>query len=275
MRLRSIDRAGASRHQAIYLATLLAVLVALCLPVAVTNAVNSEVGVTVCSGSSPPAEVQITEPNDDSVVSQSTIDLRGSVANASQIEIQVDGQYSSTLAVGAAQTTFETQVSLAVGTHTILVIANPICQGPNAQDSIVITYEPETQPSDGGSTPTDVGGGVVVGDGSEDDQNIETAGVRQIPIIGAAVGLVTDFSAFSGLDATIPANNTVVGVFRVALTIAALTLIVAASTVAPLFLQAFPGISELFNTNSSRRRAYVGWILRVGGVLLMGLVYFL
>lgn len=239
------------------------------------GAVNSEIGAIVCGTTPPAASITITEPNNDSVVNQSNVTVRGTVSNASQIDVRVDGQYSNTLAVGPTQTSFETQVGLSAGTHTISVIANAICEGEDGSDSIVVTYETQTDPSDGGSTPTDVGDGVVVGGEVSGNEEVKTTAFQQLPVIGAAVAVISDFAAFTGLDATIPSSNTFLGVSRIGLTTAALALVVAAGSVAPIVLQAAPGLTKLFNTTSIRSRMYVGWLLRVGGLLLMGLVYFL
>ncbi|HRJ06713.1 MAG TPA: Ig-like domain-containing protein [Candidatus Saccharibacteria bacterium] len=248
----------------------LSVLTLVGLPV---SAVNSGIGATVCGSNAAGAQIEITEPNDDSIVNQAAIKVRGTVSGASQIDVEIDGQYSSTVAVGPTQTSFEIEVTLSSGTHTITLTANDICQNQDDGDSIVITYQPETEPSDGGSTPTDVDGGITIGDNDEiaEPSAIE---INQFPLAGAIISFISDFAVASGLDATVPDNNVVTGLARVGITVTALTLIVAAGSVAPVVMQVAPGVKELFNTTSARSRTYLGWILRAGGVLMMLLVYF-
>jgi hypothetical protein len=250
------------------------------LPVVPAVAVDSQIGVSVCGANVPPADIDITQPLSDSVVGQSPVTFRGTVANATQIEIDINGQYSGTFALAANSMTFEKDVTLMVGTNTVTMTANAICGGQNASDSAVVTFQPATEPSGGGSTPTELDGSVTL-DGSPveaeviQDEDIAQV-IEQLPIIGAAVSVVSDFAAATGLEATIAGNNTTVvaGTARVALTVAALSSIVMASSVAPLAAQAIPGLSEAFNVHSHRSMLYLGWIVRGVGLVALALAYF-
>lgn len=239
-------------------------------------AVDSSVGATVCGPGAPPASIDITEPNDDSVVDQASVTFRGNVGNATQIDIDVDGQYVTTLAVGSNQTTFENDLTLTEGTHTVTMTANALCGGQNDDDSVVITYQPATDPSSGGSTPTEVDGEPNVLPADEQIKDSEIAQrIEKLPIIGSAISVVADFVNATGLEATVSAGNVTVGVARVGLTVAALTSVVMASTLAPVAAQALPGVSEAFNVTSHRSMIYLGWIIRGVGILTMAIAYFL
>lgn len=252
-----------------------------CGAAAPVGAVDSQVEVTVCGSVVPPASIDITQPINDSVVDQSVTTFRGTVANATQIEIEINGQYNSTIAVAVNSASFQTDVALPNGTSTVTMTANSICGGQDSSDSVVVTFQPATEPSSGGTTPTVVDGSVTL-DGSaidaeviEKDDIAET--IERLPIVGAAVSAVSDFASMIGLEATVSSNNTTVvaGTARVALTVAALSSIVMAGSAAPLAAQAVPGLSELFNVQSHRSMLYLGWIIRGVGLVALALAYFI
>ena len=246
------------------------------------SAVDTEIGAVVCGSGAPGAFVQITQPANDSVVEQSTITLRGDVNNTAQVEVLIDGQQDSTVAIGSSQPTFVVDLTLSEGTHTIKVQANDICGGQGDDDSIVVTFQPQTEPSTGGTTPTTLDGNVTL-DGSPVpvnqgvSENDFVRQIEQLPVIGAAVSVVSDFATAIGLESTVIGNNTpaINGVARVGITVAALTSVVMATSLAPLAAQAIPGVSEAFNVSSHRSMLYLGWIIRGIGVLAMAFAYFL
>ena len=273
------QRLAKNARTAILFAVVLPALFIAWLPTT-AGAVQSDINVSICSDQLVPAGVTIDEPRDDSVVGQSVITLRGTAANSSQLEIEVDEQYVTTLAIGAGQATYETTLTLEPGTHTITVVATAICGGEDANDSVVITYQPETQPSSGDGTPTQLDGTRTL-DGTPDEQaSIDSDSLQMIlgiPVIGSAVGIVSDFAASTGLTATVTGNNTpvIAGVARVGLTVAAMSSIVMASSLAPVAVRSIGGLSELFSIKSHRSMSYLSWIIRGVGVLTLALAYFI
>jgi hypothetical protein len=262
---------------------LLSVLGGMGLVCPIAAAENTQIGVSICGQNTPGVAITITEPTGDSVINQATTTFRGTVKNASQIEINVDGQYSSTLAIGANQTTFAIDISLEQGTHTVQMTANGICGGQEAFDSIVLTYTPAAEePTNGTTTPTQVDQqppkekptGTPPIPGSDIVQQIE-----QVPIIGGIVGSAYNFAAATGLSATITKTNGVAGVSRVVLTSVAITSVVMASSLAPaatsVVAQAAPGIAHTFSLTASRSLMYMGWVIRGIGALVMALAYFI
>ena len=64
-------------------------------------AVDTQIGAVVCGTGSPGASIDITQPTDDSVVNQAVTTFRGTVNNTSQITVEMDGDYVSTVAIGS------------------------------------------------------------------------------------------------------------------------------------------------------------------------------
>jgi hypothetical protein len=266
---------GSVRSSLISVALILAAAIA-CFTVLVSQtagALDTQVGAVICGDDAPVATIVITQPNDDSIVDQSTMTFRGDVTNTAQIEIQIDGQYHSTLAVGVNQTSFVTDITLTAGTHTITMIVSGICDGATASDSIVVTYQPSVPPSDGGSTPTDVdsGDGVIIGD--PDDVNVDEAEdvsvdpFESIPLVNGLSEGIKRFSEAVGLNQTIGQTNPIVASGRVALTVIGITSVSLAGSIAPVIIQMVPGVSNVFHATGVRLRSYVGWAIRGGGVI--------
>ena len=247
-----------------------------------TSALDMDIGVSICGNNVPAAAIDITQPVEDSVVNQPTVTFRGTVANTSMIEVEIDGQYASTVSVGPSEATFEFNLTLDAGTRTVGVRANAVCGGQVATDTVALTYQPISQPSGGGSTPTVIGEQAVAEDGTPIEtepvsENNIVKQIEQIPLVGAAVSIVSDFATAVGLESKVINGNApaVAGVARVGVTVAALTSVVMASSLAPIAAQAVPGVSEIFNASSHRSMIYLGWAIRGVGVLAMAFAYFL
>jgi len=184
------------------------------------GAQDTAINVAVCGvGSS--AQLTIDTPPSDSVVNTPNVQISGQVANATQIDISIDGQYNSTVPLGATQTSYSTSVQLSSGTHTVSLLANDVCNNQDATASVVITYQPQTTPGSGGDTPTTIdnggggngsgsgGGGVQIGgqpidgfgaDGSGSGNGSGSGGsgdgdrsaqitLENLPVIGPIVGV--------------------------------------------------------------------------------------
>jgi len=173
------------------------------------RAQDTVINVAVC-GTGSSAQLTIDTPPSDSVVNTPNVQINGQVANATQIDISIDGQYNSTVPLGATQTSYSTTVQLSSGTHTVLLLANDICNNQDATASVVITYQPQSNPGSGGDTPTTVnngsgggGGGVQIGgqpisgigagggadDGSDNGDRSTQITLENLPIVGPIVGV--------------------------------------------------------------------------------------
>lgn len=277
--MRSLDVSPRSSAALLGLVLTLSFIV---LPGRPVQAVDTQIGVEVCGSVTPASTVTIQSPLNDSVVDQPTVTIRGVATNATQVVIEVDDQYSSTVAMPTDSTAFTSDVALAQGTHTITAEAFGICGGASSEDSVVVTYQPATTPSNGGNVPTEVGGGgVTVNPDAVVSEAISKEEVgnpfAQLPVIGGAVNLVTNFADTIGLSGTFSANDAspIVGTARVAVTVAAVTTVVMAGSIAPVAVQTVPGISEVFHASSHRSMIYLEWVIRGVGVLALALSYFI
>ncbi len=132
-----------ARHFVRGFAALVLLLVCLCLPSRVAHAETggTQVGAIVCGESS---ELTITEPAEASTSTSSLVLVNGSVAQANQVEVQVDGAYHSTTQLSLGQTLFTVAVQLIPGPHTITIKAINACPGPSQSVERTITYTPPT-----------------------------------------------------------------------------------------------------------------------------------
>lgn len=246
-------------------------------PVGVAHAKDNDVNVAVCTGSEG-STITITQPISDSVINQPVTTFRGAVTNATQIEIEIDGVYASSVPIGSNQATYVTDITLTSGTHTIKLIANDVCQHSNDSASVVLTYEPETGISNGGITPTDVQGGVVIGsDQGSTSQDPVPFQLENFPVVGTVYKALIDFGRLIGVDATLDAgaSNTVIGVMRVGFTLLALTLLIIPSTFFPVATKYAPAkLATIVKAEMRRNRHYLDRIFRGLGGLLLLLIYF-
>lgn len=132
---------------------------------------GSVVGVTVCTDSS---QISLMQPVSDSVVTEPSVPLVGTVEQAGQIEIKIDGAFDSIIPLSIGQTSFTGSVQLTPGTHTIQLTAISVCPGDSGKATAVVTYTPPPQtPSFGDDTPTTVEGKTTPSAESLGDKPIE------------------------------------------------------------------------------------------------------
>lgn len=160
------------------------------------------------------ATLLIAQPASDSVVVDTLLPLSGTVTQATQIEITIDGQFNGVVPLNAAATSFATTVQLSPGTHTIGLTAVDACQIANATDQVVVTYQmpPANGGSIGGQTVTAVpaaASGVVVGGAALPD--VATAAptlferlTQPFFTLGHALDLVSGPSATPSQPAAVP-----------------------------------------------------------------------
>lgn len=160
------------------------------------DVLGTNIGVTICGPES--SQISLTQPVSDSVVTVPTVTLEGTVSQASQLEITVDGTPDSIIPLDMGQTNFTGSVQLAPGTHTIEVTAVNICAGGNGTATAVVTYTvPPQTPSTGEETPTTVGGVIQGGSidavGESKGEELSPLGQLLKPIEGIAKWLNVDF----------------------------------------------------------------------------------
>ena len=182
----------------------LLVLAAVVLP---THAVSAEsnLAAIICDPNQS-AVLTVVHPQSDSVVNTSQIELSGTVAQASQLELYVDDAFSGVEPLSYNDTTFSTTVSIALGTHTIKVVAVDVCQVGNATDSVVVTYENATSASTGSQVSTDVGGRTVSGQDVAPNGNLLERFITT-PLLNVAQSL--DLIAYDSADGHINNANVI------------------------------------------------------------------
>jgi hypothetical protein len=236
------------------------------------KAQTSIVGATVCQSAS---SISLAQPVSDSTVTQPSIPLAGTVDQANQIEVYIDGALDSIIPLTVGQTSFVGSVALSLGTHTIKVVAVNVCPGPNGQVSSVVTYEqpPNTSPSTGETTPTNVGsqqGGETVstkgGELPSDSTNGEgTLFPKQLAL---------PFQRFLGwlnINTGDTTESHGLSIWRAALVAGGLYLVViGAATTAVQMVAGIPVITSILPSPTlSGRMKWVSWGFRFGGLLLV------
>ena len=184
---------GRNKHVNIAVAVLLGIVSALAAwPHAVSA--QSMVQAVICGTG---AEITMTSPQSDSVVTSPTIPIKGTVKQAGQIEVMIDGAFNGVIPLNASQTSYESDVQITAGTHTVTVTAIDSCGSTNASVSTVVTFTPPpTNGSVGYATPTNVSG-VVIGtesaenkDSSQTVQEFNPGGLLPAPLVGGLNGVL-------------------------------------------------------------------------------------
>ncbi len=134
------------------------------------HAESNTVRTTLCDEVSTP-EITIEEPVSDSIVSTANVGLGGTTQRTTQIDIFINDSYSQSLAI-EPDGDFETTIALLEGDNLIRVEGYFSCNQTSSVSTVVVTYRPAAQPSDGGDIDTgvpdpssgddDSDGGVVV-----------------------------------------------------------------------------------------------------------------
>jgi len=122
-------------------ATLLGVVVSLMVNLAYSHGAGAVgVGVVLCNGNS---TITISQPESDTIVTESDLAIKGAVTQATQIEVMLDNVFDSVVPLNLGQTTYETNVHLTHGTHTIKLTAIDACEsGQDTSTTLIITYTP-------------------------------------------------------------------------------------------------------------------------------------
>ena len=100
------------------------------------------------------SRLTVLQPQGDSVVAESKVAISGEVEFISQIDFFINDTYNHTIALGASDTNFESNVTLPPGTNTLKIAATARCSLPDRVQSIVLTHQPNTPPSVGRDVPT-------------------------------------------------------------------------------------------------------------------------
>lgn len=144
------------------------------------HATDNDVNVSV-SGSTA-ASMMIDTPSPVTVTAMPYV-VTGSISNLTQIQVYVDGAYSSTIPLTPAATTFSYSLNLNSGTHMVEFIGVSAYSSTNPAVTVTVIYTPPTPPgpSTGGTATTPPSnGGVVIG--GEPVEQLDTPGFFSMPM---------------------------------------------------------------------------------------------
>lgn len=155
---------------------------------------STSVNAVICAAS---PSIVIAEPSSDSVITEPMVVFRGTVSQASQIVIEIDGQYAGVEPLNVGQLSYDVSTQLPRGTHTVTLTAVNSCGGANTSASSVVTFTPPpSTPSDGGATPTGVNDGTQPQDGvtisgeAVDPMQSPSSGILPSPVAEAFNGVL-------------------------------------------------------------------------------------
>lgn len=240
---------------------------------------DTELQAVVCGSQG--SDISISSPQTDSVVNNPTVDIEGSVSHATQIEISVDGQYSQTQPVASDQTSFQASVNITTGTHTIHLVANDVCQVRNGSSSVVITFDPNSNPGTGNETPTTVdSGGVIVGPNDAtipEDKASTYQKLRNAVVIGPILQQLENAFHVTGLDSTVAQGGVATSVIRVGLFTGGMTTMTFTTVVLRKYaMGAIVHIDKFLPVQPTLQHTYRLWVLRgVGFTMVFASLFFL
>lgn len=127
----------------------------LCGVVVSAYAIGTQVTATLCDATSGP-DLIINSPSVGYVVSEPTIHLQGTAIRTSQIDISLNGNYSSTIAIGSDEV-LNTDVSLVPGENTITLDASYSCNHTSQTTTLLATYNLAVVPNTDTTPPVIAG----------------------------------------------------------------------------------------------------------------------
>lgn len=248
--------------------SVVACAIVLSFSISTTKTAHALVEVMICPDASQ-SNIAISSPQSDSIINVPKVPISGEVTYISQIDFFIDDVYSNTVALGYSATNFSSTVALAPGTHTIKLTATDSCSQTTFTDSVVITYEPATQPSTGETVETLV-------EGSDPSVEAESKPALENNVVDTFLDsfITPSFSKLGdALDISNPnavtSESTPGNVVRSVLFMTATALMVAAVQIGIVAT-----LPAHFSFLENHRRWWRG-ILGVSGVALMSLVFML
>lgn len=240
---------------------------------ALVDSAGTNIDVAVCA---PSSTIVLMSPVNDSVVTQPIVPISGTVTQANQIEVYIDGIFDSIIPLTPSQTSFNDSVQLAPGTHTIKVVAVDACAAMNGTTQVVVTYEapspqiPEPDESTGSSTSTHVDGVRIGGEPVEEAPKNPT---QSMPVL-APIGLILEWLNIRIVDT---ADVQGLSLWRAILIGAGLYLLIVGVAVVVLrWLISIPALATLIPaTQTNQRIRWLSILFRLLGLLLVLAALFL
>lgn len=246
---------------------------------ALTTSGGTTIDAIVCQASS---SASIVSPVSDSIVTQPTVPLTGSVSQANQIEVYIDTVLDHIIPLTPSQTSFSGSVQLVEGTHTIRVVAINACSGTNGSDTAVVTYQPQTgggddEPNAEVPVETEEGGVQVGGDPLPEEQATATGDDSTGEIGLSPIAVIDPLLEWLNIKTADSGDTEGLSVWRAIAIGAGLYLATVGMTVVVVQMVAgFPMLQGLLPAASpSLRKSWVSWGFRVVGLILIGLALLL
>ena len=265
------------KRNSLFTSIVLGVLLA-CLHFTGAGATDTSINAKVCGGN-PDPKLRIAQPKSDSLVKNPAVTIRGTVKNASQVEVRIDGALNNVFGIGASQVAYSTDVQLSEGSHTVGLTAIGICSGEDTVE-LVVTYQPKAKPSQGSQVNTAVGGSSSDNNSSSVTEGIPTPSTETSDSIPAP-NVPTVFQPYLGnisndlgLQQTFD-SGVLKGAARIVLVAAAGTIAVAAGALAPTLIAALPPVKSFYKHHKHHGRFIIGTTLRLFSVPLFLAAYFL
>lgn len=123
-----------------------------------TPPAGTEVKAVICR---PSSTVSLSSPPSDSLSERAGVLVRGTVTQATQVELYVDDQFDRVVPLSSDEKSFEAELTMSPGTHTIRAVAIDFCQLKNGEGEVIVTYVPPGSGSVGADVPTELPGATI------------------------------------------------------------------------------------------------------------------
>ena len=242
---------------------------------ALTNDGSTTIDAILCT---PASAIAITSPASDSIVTNPSVPLEGTVTQSNQIEVYIDAVFDHIIPTTPGQTSFSDSVQLTEGTHTVKVVAINACAGVNGESQAVVTYQkPQTgEPGDGDSSGTDTPteAGVYIG---ERVPSSESAGGDDKSDLLPPLAVMTPLLEWLNIKTADIGETQGLSVWRAVMMTAGMYLVtVGMATVVVQSVASLPALQAVLpSAPATTRGRWVSRGFRVGGLLLVLAALFL
>lgn len=111
---------------------------------------NTQINTTLQSATDPP-QINNTSPASGTVTNNPTIPLTGNTVNATSLDVYINGVLVTTLDVSGGS--YNYNLLLVQGNNTIRLVARSSVSGLSSEQTIIVTYQPNSTPSDPNNPP--------------------------------------------------------------------------------------------------------------------------
>lgn len=244
---------------------------------ALTNNGSTTIDAILCN---PASTIAITAPVSDSIVTNPSVPLEGTVTQSNQIEVYIDTVFDHIIPTTPGQTSFSDSVQLTEGTHTVKVVAINVCTGANGESQAVVTYQkPQTggEPGDGDSSGTDTPteAGVYIGERIPSSESASGSGDKSDLLL--PLGVMAPLLEWLNIKTADIGETQGLSVWRAVIMTAGMYLVtVGMATVVVQSVASLPALQAVLpSAPATTRGRWVSRGFRLGGALLVLAALFL